>query len=104
MDYQIVALAVRLLCIQRKKLSLMRDFLFREKQHDRCDIIRNKSTIIEILRLDKFWKEGRKKMVNEKIGECVAVFIKLRLLTEWELTIGKLGQEQYRIKINPDFK
>jgi len=88
-------------------INLMRDFLFREKQHewhDRRDIIRDKSTIIEILRLDKFWKEGRKKLVNEKIDECVDVFLKLGLLLEWEPTIGKLGQDQYRIKINFDFK
>lgn len=85
-------------------VNLMRDLLFREKQHKRYDIIRDKSTIIETLKLDKFWKEGRKKMVNEKIGECVAVFLKLGLLIEWEPTLGKLGQDQYHIRINPDFK
>lgn len=85
-------------------INLMRDFLFREKQHKRYDFVRDKSTLIETLRLDKFWKEGRKKMVNGKISECVDVFKKLGLLIECEPTLGKLCQDQYRIRINPDFK
>jgi hypothetical protein len=87
-----------------QSINLMRDFLFREKQHGRCEIVRDKSTIIETLKLDKFWKESRKRMVDERIKECVDVFIELGLLLEWEPITGKLGQDQYRIKINADFK
>jgi hypothetical protein len=85
-------------------INLMRDFLFREKQHKRYDIIRDKSTIIETLKLDKFWKEGRKKLVNEKIQECVDVFMKIELIITWNTTQGKQGQDQYHIKINHNFK
>lgn len=85
-------------------INLMRDFLFREKQHKRSDILRDKLTLIEILKLDKFWKEGRKKIVNEKIQECVEVFLKLGLLKGWEEVCGKLDQVQYKIQINLGFK
>ena len=82
----------------------MRDFLLREKQAKRYDIPRDKETIIDLLKLDKFWKEGRKKKVNDKIQECFDIFMKLGLLIGWQETKGKLGQDQYNIKINPNFK
>lgn len=99
-------MAERLLLTDRygQYINLMRDFLFREKQHKRHNIIRDKSTIIETLKLDKFWREGRKKLVNEKIKECVDVFLKIGLLEAWKESQGKFGQEQYRIQIAHDFQ
>lgn len=87
-----------------QSVNLMRDFLFREKQQKRCEIIRDKETIINILKLDQLKKEGRKKLLNEKIQECVSLFLKIGLLKKWEEIKGSLGQVQYRILINPDFK
>lgn len=90
-------------------INLMRDFLLREKQaakrnKERCEFFRDKETIIDILKLDKYWKECKKKVVAERIQECVDVYTKLGLLLDWEETKGSNGQDQYRIKINPDFK
>lgn len=85
-------------------VNLMRDFLFREKQVKRYDPIRDKLTLISTLKLDKFWKEGRKKKVNEMIKECFEIFLKIGLITGLEELQGKLGQEQYRMLINKEFK
>jgi len=87
-----------------QSINLMRDFLFREKQSKRYDIIRDKDTLIGILKLDKFWEEGRKKKVEELIVECLEVFLKIGLLEEWKAVKGKADQDQYQIKINKDFK
>jgi hypothetical protein len=58
-------------------INLMRDFLFREKQSKRHEIVRDKETLIKTLKLDKFWKEGRKKRVEESIKECLDIFLKI---------------------------
>jgi hypothetical protein len=85
-------------------INLMRDFLFREKQQRRFNIIRDKQTLISILKLDKLQEEGRKKIINEKIDESFNVFLKISLITSWKEVIGKHGQTQFQIIINPDFK
>lgn len=85
-------------------VNLMRDFLFREKQAKRYELIRNKETLIDILKLNKFWKEGRKKKVNEMINDCFEIFLKIGLLKGWEKVLGTLGQDQFRIQISRDFK
>ncbi len=90
-------------------INLMRDFLFREKQQakskkERHIFLRDKETIINILKLDKYWKEGKKKVVNERIKECFEIFLKIGLIKNWEETQGKRGQIQYMIQINRDFK
>jgi|GEM_PF-2695326 len=87
-----------------QSINLMRDFLFREKQQKRYNIIRDKETLIYLLNLDKLKKEGRKKMINEKIRECLNVFLKIGLLKDWQEIEGKQAQEQYHIQLNPNFK
>lgn len=85
-------------------INLMRDFLFREKQQKRSEIFRDKETMINILKLDKFWKENRKKKVKEMIEKSFVVFKKIGLIKDWEETRGAIGQDQYKIVINLDFK
>lgn len=87
-----------------QSVNLMRDFLFREKQSKRYEFLRDKDTVIDILKLDEFRRDGRKKKVDEIINECSAIFLKIGLLLEWEAMQGKNDQDQYRIQINRDFK
>lgn len=85
-------------------INLMRDLLFREKSSKRYEILRDKETLIGNLKLYKFWKENRKKKVNEMILECLKVFKKIGLIVEWEETRGVLGQAQYKMQIDKNFK
>lgn len=85
-------------------VNLMRDFLFREKQGRRYEVIRDQETLIDVLKLNKYWKNGKKKKVNDMINECLNIFIKIGLINTWEKLQGKFGQTQFRIEINPAFK
>lgn len=87
-----------------QSINLMRDLLFREKQQKRSEITRDQETLIKTLKLDKFWKEGRKKIVNEKLEEAFNVFKKIGLIKDTKETRGVMGQTQYIISINRDFK
>lgn len=87
-----------------QSINLMRDFLFREKQQKRYEITRDKKTLINILRLDKFASEGRKKLVNQRIQECLHVFLKIDLLESYKETTGMAGQDQFIFLINKNFK
>jgi hypothetical protein len=85
-------------------INHMRDFLFREKQQKRYNFIRNKETMVEILKLEKLHMEGRKKLISEKIHDCVQVFLKIGLLVSWREIKGKSGQDQFHLILNPNFK
>lgn len=84
--------------------NLLRDFLFREKQQKRFTIVRDEDTLLNILNLEKMRKEGRKKKVNEMLQKSFDIFVSIGLLKDVQKSIGKKGQTQYTMEINPDFK
>lgn len=84
--------------------NLMRDFLFREKQQKRYTVVRDEETLFRILNLEKMRKEGRKKKVNEMLQKSFDIFLKIELLKDIQKSLGKKGQVQYTMEINPDFK
>ncbi len=82
---------------------LLKDLLLREKQSGRCSILRDEETLIDVLRLSRMRKEGRKTRLTVKLLKSFDICQKMGLLKSFEESIGKKMQTQYLLEINPDF-
>jgi hypothetical protein len=63
----------------------------------------NKEKLPSLLGLDKYVKEGRKKLINTRIEESIEACKELNLITEVKVIKGAKGQEKYEFTLNRDY-
>lgn len=85
-------------------INRLRDYFLREissKRHE-CQI--NVETLPFILKLDKYVKQGRRKLLKESIEKAIQACVNLGLLRDWSLEPGAQGQLKYIFKLNMNFE
>jgi len=63
----------------------------------------NKEKLPSLLGLDRYVKEGRKKLINTRIEESIEACKELNLITEVKVIKGAKGQEKYEFTLNLDY-
>ena len=86
-----------------KAIINLRDFLLRAISNKNYTITIDKENMPYLLGLDKYIKEGRKKLINKRIEESIRAVINLGLAIEVTDTKGVRYQPQYRFTLNSDF-
>lgn len=85
-------------------VNLLINLLIREKQFKRYRVVRDESTLVSALGLEKELKGGRKKRVQDRIDQAINVSTELDLVISHEIGIGARGQKQYIFHLNKNFK
>lgn len=89
----------------KKSKAMMRlgDYLLRELSNKRTTSEINKDNLIETLGLQKDWRDGRKKRVQDRINEAMIAHKGTGLILDYEVVTGKQGQEKYVFRLNREF-
>jgi hypothetical protein len=82
----------------------LRDYLLREISAKRKKASINESKLIQILGLSGYKKEGRKKMVQQRILTAIQTCKNLGLLVDHKTLLGSEGQRKHEFTINEDFE
>ena len=81
----------------------LRDYLMRSHSTKTYTVSLNKDTLPELLKLHRYIKEGRRKLVEKRVTESIQAVLKLGLVLEVKDTYGKNQQPQYQFILNKDF-
>jgi len=85
-------------------MNTLRDICISERSKGRTEFERNADRLPYMLMLDKYVKEGRKKLIKLNIEKAIQTCKNLNLLLEVVEAWGAEGQLKYVFKINPDFE
>jgi hypothetical protein len=81
----------------------IREYLMRAKSAKKYITDINKNTLINLLELDGYLKEGKKSKIEKSIMETLKFAENLGILLKYEYLTGAKGQQKIRFTINKDF-
>lgn len=81
----------------------IREYLMRAKSAKKYITDINKNTLINLLELDGYLKEGKKSKIEKSILETLKFAENLGILLKYEYLTGAKGQQKIRFTINKDF-
>ena len=84
-------------------INCLRDYLLRALSNKTYKVVIDKSKLPEILRLQGYIKNGRKKLITQRVENSIQAVKNLGLATEVNEIYGKNQQPQYQFILNKDF-
>lgn len=86
-----------------QSMSLLRDWLFRALSNKQRTWEIDEKNLPSALKLDKYVKQGRKKLLRERIEKDIQAMVNLGLVLKAEKTTGAKGQLKYIFHLNKDY-
>lgn len=86
-----------------ESITLLRDYLIREISSKRKKTIIDVEKLHYIIGLEKYIKQKRKKLINERTSEAIEAITNLGIISKTEYIKGSKDQEQIIFYLNSDF-